>query len=397
MKGLGKSLGLGRLKKRKLKIQIATGSWVDFESYYAYKDNKAQKLDSRHLSCLYWGCTKKATPCCYGLASTLSVVCPSFEVARQLIDLQGIKFSYKRIRKLSIALGKVGGGLEVTDLLAPNESLVNKRVVVQLDGGRSRMREYNGTINKKGNPCFDAPWREPKLFVIHILDEKGNIERKKSLPFYRATMEEGKYCLQQLTKVLQQMQASQAKSIQFVSDGALFIWSNIRQALLEANIKPNNIVYTVDYFHAVEHLTDLINLLPDEVETKGLQKKWKDLLWHGSIYTLREDFKRLIKGTEKNLNKEMETALEYFRKHHDRMQYQKFRRRKLLCGSGLVESAIRRIINLRFKSASSFWVKENLEQLIFLRCTFLAGRWNFLLNAVADRYKTVGTYRIAPY
>jgi len=62
------------------------------------------------------------------------------------------------------------------------------------------------------------------------------------------------------------------------------------------------------------------------------------------------------------------------------MQYHQLRQNKLPCGSGIVESAIRRVINLRFKSASTFWKHENVEKLIFLRAIFLAGRWNIMIN-----------------
>ena len=391
LKDLAQRLGLRRLKRREVEVQIGTGSWVRYESYYAYDDKSCEEVPTRHLSCLYWGCLEKASPCCYSLASALSVICPSFETARQLIDLQGIDFCYTRIRKLSLALGKAGRKLGMTTLLAEDESLVGKRVVIQLDGGRSRMREYNGQINEQGHACYDTPWREPKLFVIQTLDKKGKVETKQTLPFYWATMQDGQQCLKQLTEVLQAMQAKGASSVQFVADGALFIWKHIRQALLDAGIKPRQIVLTVDYFHAVEHLTQLVALLPEQVSSKGLFEKWKDFLWNGFCYSLTQDFKKKICQTGQELTSEMETALGYFTKHHDRMQYQKFRRRKLLCGSGLVESAIRRIINLRFKSASSFWLKNNLEQLIFLRCGFLAGRWNILINSVTKRYQLGGT------
>ena len=65
------------------------------------------------------------------------------------------------------------------------------------------------------------------------------------------------------------------------------------------------------------------------------------------------------------------------------MKYHQLRQRNLPCGSGIVESAIRRVINLRFKSPSTFWKPENVEKLIFLRAIFLAGRWNIMINNLA--------------
>ena len=71
----------------------------------------------------------------------------------------------------------------------------------------------------------------------------------------------------------------------------------------------------------------------------------------------------------------MKTALNYFIRHHDRMQYKHYKRRKLLCGSGLVESAIRRVINLRFKGPSTlFGAQENLDKMFLLRCALLSGK-----------------------
>jgi len=89
-----------------------------------------------------------------------------------------------------------------------------------------------------------------------------------------------------------------------------------------------------------------------------------------------------MENEKKTIPPELETELEYFNKHQDRMQYKKIKKKKWLCGSGLVESAIIRIINLRFKSPSSFWLPENLENLCFLRATFLAGRWANLSHAL---------------
>ena len=65
------------------------------------------------------------------------------------------------------------------------------------------------------------------------------------------------------------------------------------------------------------------------------------------------------------------------------MKYHQLRQKNLPCGSGIIESAIRRVINLRFKSPSTFWKQENVAKLIFLRAMFLAGRWNIMINNLA--------------
>jgi hypothetical protein len=61
------------------------------------------------------------------------------------------------------------------------------------------------------------------------------------------------------------------------------------------------------------------------------------------------------------------------------MQYQQFRDQHLPCGSGHVESAIRRVINLRLKAPGTFWTRQMAECFLFLRAQLLSGRWDILL------------------
>ncbi len=45
--------------------------------------------------------------------------------------------------------------------------------------------------------------------------------------------------------------------------------------------------------------------------------------------------------------------------------------------SSAVESAVRRVINLRLKGACVFWYKENAEKMLMLRAFYKSGRWNW--------------------
>ena len=59
----------------------------------------------------------------------------------------------------------------------------------------------------------------------------------------------------------------------------------------------------------------------------------------------------------------MQEDLGYLEKHEDHchLDYARFRRRGLPIGSGAVESAIRRVINLRIKGPGVLWEEENAE------------------------------------
>eukprot|EP00825_Cyclidium_porcatum_P040375 TRINITY_DN5094_c0_g1_i3.p1 TRINITY_DN5094_c0_g1~~TRINITY_DN5094_c0_g1_i3.p1 ORF type:complete len:254 (-),score=4.99 TRINITY_DN5094_c0_g1_i3:207-968(-) len=121
-----------------------------------------------------------------------------------------------------------------------------------------------------------------------------------------------------------------------------------------------------------------------------LFKKLKEYLWDGKI----DNIISLVKSNCKKIGKKLLTELTYFMKNERRMVYSKFRENKLLCGSGIVESAIRRIINLRFKCPSSFWDEKNLEGLIYLRAILLSKRWNIMIyNLNNNGYK----YQLHPY
>ena len=57
------------------------------------------------------------------------------------------------------------------------------------------------------------------------------------------------------------------------------------------------------------------------------------------------------------------------------------RAQALPIGSGVVESAVRRVVNLRFKSASMFWREDHLEPLLALRALLKSGRWEDFIQA----------------
>jgi hypothetical protein len=76
----------------------------------------------------------------------------------------------------------------------------------------------------------------------------------------------------------------------------------------------------------------------------------------------------------------MQEDVGYLEKHEDRchMDYARSRRRGLPIGSGAVESALRRVINLRIKGPGVLWEEVNAEGMVALRAAALSGRWEEL-------------------
>ena len=79
-------------------------------------------------------------------------------------------------------------------------------------------------------------------------------------------------------------------------------------------------------------------------------------------------------------SKIMKKLKSYFLSNKTRMQYKANRAMKLPIGSGVIESAIRRVINMRIKAPGSFWKLDFAETVIYLRAQVLYGRWDNLIN-----------------
>lgn len=371
---------MGKLQKRTTTVQLRSGSYLKVETLYARKVPKAMS-GSRFLGLRYWGVTAHASPAYYSQVSKLAVLCGSFENVREVLSGLQIKGNLERLRNLAIAVGKKAVSRRVACQLGKDENFRGKRVIISTDGGRIRMREYQAAKNSAGtHHLFETPWREPKLFVLTIIDEEGKIQ-KRALPIYDAAFGEGEL-FKLLKEYLKALQIEAAEAVQVIADGALWIWNKAKQMLLELGVREEKIVETLDYYHAVEHLSEMVELLPkrEKAEKRGIFQELKEMLWEGKAGEIIEK----ISSRVGRIGKKMKTEIGYFSKNRERLNYPKYRAEKWLCGSGIIESGVRRMINLRFKSASSFWKQENLDGLIFLRCALLSGRWKNVLETLTS-------------
>jgi hypothetical protein len=372
--------GLRKLESRPVRVQIRTGYYVKVQGLYARQVPRGYE-GKRQLLSGHWKLLRGASPSYYSTVCLFSIVSPSFEVASHILTVQGVEHNRDRLQKLCSALGQRCKDHQAELSRKPGETLKGKRVLIGIDGGRTRMREYTGLKNAAGNARFNTPWMEPKMFVIEVLDEQGNLDRRE-LPLYGCLFGDDEV-FDLLDQHLKGLEIDQAEQVQVVADGAPWIWNRVKQRLIALGVSAQKIVETVDFYHASEYVHKIVAGLPRKLKKKasGILRDFKQWLWEGNIESIVEQCNQYFNNPSQEINR----YINYLDKNTNRMKYQQFRNQKLVCGSGVIESGIRRVINLRFKNASAFWNPKNVEMLYFLRATLLAFRWNTLIdNLVAD-------------
>jgi hypothetical protein len=131
-------------------------------------------------------------------------------------------------------------------------------------------------------------------------------------------------------------------------------------------------------------------------QRQALYERWRHALRHaanGSEVGL--DALRAWATTRQG--KGLKRELGYLETHAHRMRYATLEGHKLPIESGQVDSAVRRVINLRCKAPGSFWTEARVSGLRHLRAAFKAGRWDDVLAGVltgtchVPSFKPVGT------
>ena len=121
----------------------------------------------------------------------------------------------------------------------------------------------------------------------------------------------------------------------------------------------------IDFYHAAKQLSDAVKLRRWSAtqrtrwlnRTRGLLKRARvDEVNHGPAGAVP----RAHAG-------KFRTHLNYFLKNRHRFAYTTMVGLGLPRGSGAVESAIRRVINLRIKGASIYWLPESVDAILLLR------------------------------
>jgi hypothetical protein len=336
--------------------------------------------------------TLAALGICFGVTPALAgEICAqvadsdSVRSARSALGRRDIDLGHKQTLRIvnafaGRAVAQRQAWLEQARQRRPASSLAKgMRVVIATDGGRLRERLYKpGRRRASGHRSYDAPWREPKLLTIYLINDKAEVIHEFR-PVIDGTMGDCDAIFPMMTGYLRALGADQAKQLIIMGDGAKWIWERAEDLAKDVGIDRQKVVEVVDYYHATEKLNEIAAIPGNwsKAEKKQWLRRAEKLLYDGETEQLAAHIDDLAVGRRA---KKIRALVPYFTGNHDRMQYRSFAARHIPRGSGAVESAMRRVINLRLKSNAKFWKEENAEGMILLRSYLKAGRFDDLVD-----------------
>lgn len=353
---------------RPVTIQFLGGQEVQLMARYWCRSQAAkEKAKGCYFGLVLLGVCDRCTPALASEVAQLAAALSSFEDAQSRLRQMGMSMSIRRIATVSYHFSQRARCQQELTGMGIEGSLTGKRVVISLDGGRLRIRKKKrGKKTKKGRSRYYTDWREPKLLVIYVVNEKGRISQEFA-PVIDGTLQGPDAIFRLLEFYLSQLEITEAEKILFIADGAKWIWLRVAPLLQRLGLE-GRCRELVDFYHVVEHIHTLAALKTSwrPPERKRWVSRQRRRLWRGEVKAFIAEVERFCQGKRgKGWARERDYLLRNARA--GRLDYAKARRAKLPMGSGTMESAIRRVVNLRLKGASIFWTEEHAEQMLLLR------------------------------
>ncbi len=179
------------------------------------------------------------------------------------------------------------------------------------------------------------------------MDSDGKLE-KSFAPLTDGNLQGPDALFGLIQQYLQALGIQQADQVLFVADGAHWIWNRVLGLIKALGLQPERVHELIDFYHAVEHLGKVAALRKSwsAKERKAWIRKHRRWLLKGHVDAVVEAVRAICRGRH---GKAMTTERNYFIRNQHRMAYPTLKALKLPMGSGAIESAVRRVINLRLK------------------------------------------------
>lgn len=319
----------------------------------------------------------------------LTALLPSYEIVREELAERGLQLDIKEVHGIGQQAGQSALAYRRRELELYREGKMpagdgrGKRFAAMIDGGRTKLRKTTRKQKGRGKTKqqkrrYQTEWREPKQIIVFEMDEQGCL-KKGTKPILDGSFQGPDEIMEVLALRLHQLGAKQAQVIAFRADGAPWIWERLEWVRRRLGLRAKQVSLGLDWCHGVHHISLALAPLLEAGERKRVFKKLRKWLKQGRWRKVADELVQLLAPAQLAAEQEeaVWTAIAYIERHGEQghLDYAKFRRRHLPLGSGAIESAVRRVINLRMKGNSIYWAEENAEAMLVLRGLVLSGRW----------------------
>ena len=241
------------IDKGKEAVRLRTSCGFEISVRVSYFTRKARRWGKKkrypglYPGLLVLGIHERCTP---GLASEISLLAGmlgSLEEARQVLAERAIELNIKVVRRIAYRFAERARTAQRVLESDFGPGVGGRRVAISADGGRVRLREKKrGKKTAKGRNRFRGAWREPKLFIIYVVDAEGKLDRS-FMPIIDALIREPDAMFKLLYAYLSQLNLSEADQVLFVADGSPWIWNRVPDLIKRLGLAPNQVHQLIDF------------------------------------------------------------------------------------------------------------------------------------------------------
>ena len=246
------------------------------------------------------------------------------------------------------------------------------RLYVSCDGTGVPMRKKEVENTKGKQPDGSAKTKEVKIgciFTQHPVDQEEPFRDCDSTS-YIATMRRCGDFGGLLRKEAFRRGMGLAEEVVFIADGATWIWELARVNFPGA-------LEILDYYHAHEYLSDIVNLLYGKQSAAGSKQLelWKQALFEDEIETIitqARSYASKMTCEEELVN----NKINYFENNKHRMKYGTYKTMGYFYGSGVIEAGCKTVVGKRAKQSGMFWSTPGVENVLAIRTALYSNRFD---------------------
>lgn len=274
------------------------------------------------------------------------------------------------------------GGVASLDLVLPSREQIEQRIdevaratpgelpilVVTGDGAHQPLRPKGRRVELRG----EGSYHEAKGFRIYLL---GPDERIVQVASWHQ-VQNAEAFRDALADAAQRVPQDKVR-IALIADGAPYLWSAMTACFPSG--RP-----ILDYYHCAEHIHRVART---QYGISFLAQQWaealKARLWLGNVNGTIAHL-RGVKPQNDQAADEIRKLINYLNTHKDKIQYAINKAEGFPNGSGAIESANKFLCHTRIKRSGAWWLEENCNEMLAVRCAIYNGTFDRVFQHYMD-------------